>query len=125
MKKLIFVLFVIVFCTNPLTDEIKEKIAICSDGKDENSLISELAGRAQFFHIYESSGKLIEIVENPYKDAKSGAGIKALEFLEKKGVNLFVANKFGTGIRKEMDDKGIKGMEFKGTVKEALGKLLK
>lgn len=125
MKKLIFVLFVFVFSADLLTNEIKEKIAIFSDGKDENSLISELAGRAPFFHIYESSGKLIEIVENPYKDAKSGAGIKVLEFLEKKGAKLFVANKFGTGMREGMDDKGIKGMEFKGTVKEALKKLLK
>lgn len=52
MKKLIFVLFVFVFSTDFLTDEIKEKIAIFSDGKDENSLISELAGRAPFIHIY-------------------------------------------------------------------------
>lgn len=120
MKKLFFILFFSGFFLN--SGEI-EKIAICAEGKTDDSQVSNLAGRASFFQIYDYSGKLIDIMENPFKDAKSGAGVKVLELLEKKNVKLIVSGKIGAGMLDGMKEKGIKGLEFKGTVKEALFKI--
>ena len=40
-------------------------IAIGSEGKTSDDLVSEICGRAKYFQIYENK-KLIQIIENPF-----------------------------------------------------------
>ena len=117
MKFLIFLLLISSFAFG---SEDLTKIAICSDGETKDSPVSSLAGRANYFQIYDLEGNLLEIIENPYKDQKSGVGPKVIEFLSKKGIKKIVAGKFGEKIIDILKEKDIKYLEFKGKVQDAL-----
>ena len=44
------------------------KIAVASNSKDASASISNKAGRCPYYLIFNSTGELIEVVGNPYKD---------------------------------------------------------
>ncbi|MFN3921731.1 MAG: NifB/NifX family molybdenum-iron cluster-binding protein [Caldimicrobium sp.] len=100
------------------------KIAVASDGKSITSNVGTLAGRSPYFFIFDSSGKLVEIVDNPYRDVRSGAGVSVVSFLTQKGVKTLVAGTFGVRMLSAMKAKDIKYIEFKGSVHEAVKKAL-
>ena len=45
------------------------KIAVASNGKDATAAISSKAGKCPYYLIFNDTGKLIEALDNPYKDA--------------------------------------------------------
>jgi len=74
------------------------KVAIASVGKDENSKISEVAGRASYYLIFED-GKLVKVVKNPFKVGGGGAGFGVAEMLSGERVGLVVAGSFGMNMQ--------------------------
>ena len=110
------------FVTGLVFAQPKEKIAIAADGKTTAAKVSSVAARSPYYLIFDGSGKLLEALENPYQAAKSGAAASVLSLLAKKGVTLIVAGDFGDNMIRDMKGKGIKYVEFKGSVKEALEK---
>lgn len=100
------------------------KIAVASDGKTISSSVSSVAGRSPYFLIFDRSGKLIETMENPYKDARKGAGLSVVDILAQKGVKIIVAGTFGARMISAMKVRGIKYLEFKGNVDGAVKKAL-
>jgi predicted Fe-Mo cluster-binding NifX family protein len=101
----------------------KEKIAVAGNEKMPTSAVSGQAGKANYYLFFDGKGKLIEALENPYKD-KDGAGKLVADFLTGKGVTVVVAEGFGGPIIDVLKGKGIKSVAFKGSIEGAVKKVL-
>jgi predicted Fe-Mo cluster-binding NifX family protein len=128
MKKIavltmLIVLVMSVFVYAASADKIK--IAVASDGKTAYSVVSGVAGRCAYFLIFDSSGKLLEAIENPHKNASGGAGSLVVNFLAGKGVTVVVAGKFGDKMIVAMKGAGMASVEFAGTADDGVKKYLK
>jgi len=98
------------------------KIAIASTGKDENSEISPVAGRAPYFLIYEDE-KLVKTIKNPFAVGGGGAGFAVAKMLKDENVDIVAAGHYGENMIGALEEKGIKRIElYDMTVKEALEK---
>ncbi|MBD3361620.1 hypothetical protein GF358_02385 [Candidatus Woesearchaeota archaeon] len=96
------------------------KIAISSSGKEKNSEISPVSGRAEYYLIFEN-GKLIETISNPFRMGGGGAGIGVAQMLANKGVEMVISGKFGPNMTAFLDEKKIKYKTVQNkTVEEAL-----
>jgi len=98
----------------------REKIAVIADGKTLEAKVSGQPARSPFILFFDEKGKLIEVIANPAKD-----GVAVTEFLAGKGVTVAVAGEYGPQIVDVMKNKGIKAVAFKGSVEEAVKKVLK
>ena len=98
------------------------KVAIASNGKDENAKVSEKSGRAPYYLIFEN-GKLAKVVKNPFRIGGGGAGFGVAEMLSDEKVEMVVSGKFGPNITGVFESKGIQFKKMSNiTVKEALEK---
>jgi predicted Fe-Mo cluster-binding NifX family protein len=98
------------------------KIAIASSGKDENSEVSPVAGRAPYYLIYENK-KLVKTLKNPFAIGGGGAGFAVAKMLKDEGIELVVAGHYGENMIGALDEKDIKRKElYDISVKEALEK---
>ena len=93
------------------------KIAIASDGKDENSEISSRGARAPFYLIFEK-GKLVETIKNPFAIGGGGAGWSVAHMLADKKVDLVIAGRVGPNMERALKEKGLKSKEESGKVKD-------
>jgi len=95
-------------------------IAIGSEGKTSDDLVSEVCGRATYFQMYEN-GKLIEIVNNPFKAGGGGAGAGVAKMLIDKGAEMIICGKLGDNMIHWLDDKKVPYKELKGMpIKEVI-----
>ena len=100
------------------------KIAIASSGKDENSELSPVSGRAPYFLIFEDK-KLVKTIKNPFAVGGGGAGFAVAKMLADEKVELVVAGQFGGNMIGALEEKNIKKKElYDMNVKEALDKCL-
>ena len=95
------------------------KIAIASLGDNENSEISDVAGRSPFFIIF-NGGKLEEIFKNPFRFGGGGSGTSIAKVLSDKKVDEVIAGKFGENVKVFFEEKGIKLLEKKGKVRDVI-----
>ncbi len=98
------------------------KIAVASVGEDEKSEISQRAGRAPYYLIFED-GKLVEKAKNPFAMGGGGAGFSVAKMLADKGVNLVVGRNFGPNMTGSLEERGLKYTETRGNVGEAVSKV--
>jgi predicted Fe-Mo cluster-binding NifX family protein len=103
-------------------DERGTKTAIASQGRSADGAVAHKAGRAPFYLFFGEDGHLLEVVQNPAKDAGRGAGSRAAEFLADAGVTLVVAGAFGPRMAQPLDRKHIDRFEVSGSVGDALEK---
>ena len=101
-----------------LADE-KMKIAMASEGKNENSEVSLKGGRAPYYLIFDNK-KLVETIKNPFAVGGGGAGWSIAYLLADKKVNLVIAGKFGPNMKSALKEKKIKSKEFSGKIKDFL-----
>ena len=100
------------------------KIAIASEGKDEESFVSQVTGRAPYFLIFED-GELIKVIKNPFAIGGGGAGFGVAQMLSNEGVEILVSGRVGPNVQSFLESKGIKMMSMSNiTVKEALRRVL-
>jgi len=124
MKKVICLMLTILFLVSGLAFAgQKEKIAVAANGQTPEASVSAQAGRAPFFLFFDENGKLTEAIANPAKDLQS-SGIAVADFLAGKGVTVLVAEGYGPQIVQVMKGKGIRTVSFKGSVGEAVKKVL-
>ena len=96
------------------------KIAIASTGKEKNSKVSEIAGRAPYYLIYENK-KIIKIIKNPFAVGGGGAGFGVAKMLADEGVKTIVGRNFGMNMVGALKEKKIKTIKIDDlTVKQAL-----
>ena len=120
---IVFILFVLMFQPY-LVGGDKVIIAVASDGETLKDSVSHVAARCPYFLIVDSKGKLLEAVENPYKDTRGGAGVSVANFLAGRNVTAVVAGSIGNKMRDALEAQEITYYEFKGSVEEAIRKIL-
>jgi predicted Fe-Mo cluster-binding NifX family protein len=101
------------------------KIAIASEGKDEDSEVSPVSGRAPYYLIFEDN-KLAKSIKNPFAMGGGGAGFSVAQMLGNEKVDVVISGKFGPNITMALEQKGIKIKVVGGiTVIEALQEEIK
>ena len=71
------------------------KFIITSTGDNLQSKFDLRFGRAGWFCIYDSKTKTAQFIENENKDAKGGAGTRAVEKVAELGVTKVISGDFG------------------------------
>jgi len=99
-------------------------IAVAADGETLEDSVSHVAARCPYFLIVDSKGKLSEVVENPYKDNRGGAGVSAANFLAGRNVTVVVAGSIGNKMQDALEVQEITYYEFEGSVEEAVREIL-
>lgn len=128
MKRLLVFSFIMLFLVSTIIyaqQENEMKIAVASIIKQPTSRVSTLAGRSPYYLIFDSKGSFIEVIENPYKDVRGGAGSSAAYYLAEKGVTVVIAETFGGKMVNAMKSKGITFFEFKGIANDAVKTILR
>jgi predicted Fe-Mo cluster-binding NifX family protein len=122
MKSIAMAIYLILLLV-PLSiagQERTEKIAIASEGKTIASSVGGKAARCKYFLIFDKEGQLAEVLENPCRNASSGAGSMTADFLAQEEVTLLVAGNIGYKMIAALDTKKIAHLQFSGTVEKAL-----
>ncbi len=101
------------------------KIAISSTSKNKDANIDEKAGRAKYYLIFDESGEIIEIIDNPFRTGGGGAGFGVAKMLADKGVNTIVAGEFGPNMIQAMTDRKIAYISKSGTVEDFISSTIK
>jgi predicted Fe-Mo cluster-binding NifX family protein len=120
---IVLITFVLMFQPHVMGEE-KVIIAVASDGETLKAAVSHVAARCPYFLIVDSKGKLLEAVENPYKDTRGGAGVSAVNFLAGKNVTIVIAGNFGMKMIDALKAQEIAHFEFEGTAEKAIRKIL-
>ncbi len=100
------------------------RIAVATNGKTLSSAVSSRPARSAYYLIFDNTGKLIETLDNPYRTVGRMAGPSAVDFLARRGVDVIVAESFGFNMVNAMKSRGITYIEFRGTVKGAVKRVL-
>jgi predicted Fe-Mo cluster-binding NifX family protein len=101
-----------------------KRIAVATDGKTLSSVVSNRPARSSYYLIFDNTGKLIETLDNPYRTVGRMAGPSAVDFLAQRDVDVIVAESFGFNMINAMKSRGVTYIEFKGTVKDAVKRIL-
>jgi predicted Fe-Mo cluster-binding NifX family protein len=102
-----------------------EKIAVASSGKVSKASVSNKAAKCPYYLIFDSKGKMTEVIDNPYGDASRGAGPSAAKFLAQRDVTIVIAGNFGSKMINTLKSNGITHFEFEGRADDAVEKVLK
>lgn len=95
------------------------KIAIASNGDTDESLVSDIGGRAPYYLIFDGT-ELIKVIKNPY-DTGNKAGINVAQMLADEKVELIIGGKFGPVMASALGSQNIQYKEIVGvTIKQAL-----
>jgi len=119
----VFITLVLIFspCSAGEEDIV---IAVASDGKTLKDSVSQLAARCPYFLFIDSTGKLLEAVDNPYVETRGSAGVSAANFLAERNVTIVIAGRFGDNMKNVLETKEIAYFESQGIVEEAIKNVL-
>lgn len=98
------------------------KIAIATEDKKDQ--VSEVAGRAPYYLIFNESGNLLEEIPNSFMQESGGAGVAVAEMLAGKEITVVVAGDFGRKMMDALEDRRISYYQEKGSIKEVLEKII-
>jgi len=100
------------------------RIAVASEGRDENAMVSMVSGRAPYYIIFEDEN-IIEVIKNPFAFGGGGAGFGVSQMLINKGVQVVISGRFGPNMASSLTSRNVKIVELQGiTVKEAVKRVL-
>lgn len=100
-----------------------ELIAVAADTNQASSLVGRSAVRCTYYLIFAGTGELPEVLKNPYRGQRRGAGASAVDFLARKGVTIIVAENFSPGIARIMHARGIKAVQYHGVARDAVTRI--
>jgi len=128
MKRIVFISLAILLLCPVIANagELeKMKIAVASSGKTAKASVSNMAAKCPYYLIFNNKGELIEVIDNPYRDASRGAGPSAANFLAQRDIDIIVAGSFGSKMVNTLENKGVTHFEFKGLADDAVKRVLK
>lgn len=94
------------------------RIAIAAMTRDENTEVSRRGARAECYLVYDETGALCDVIENPFKDYDRAVGLRVADYLAEKSIDAFAAAHIGSGFERALDAKGIRHIERDGIVSE-------
>ena len=128
MKRMILIsLAILLICPVMVNaDELENmKIAVAASSKSAKASVSNIAAKCSYYHIFNNKGELIEVIDNPYRDASRSAGPSAANYLAQRGIDIIVAESFGSKMIDALRNNGKTHFEFKGSVDDAVKRVLK
>jgi len=128
MKRMILISLAVLFFSPVMVNaaELENmKIAVAASSKSAKASVSNIAAKCPYYHIFNNKGELIEVIDNPYMDASRGAGPLAANFLVQRGIDIIVAESFGSKMIDALRNNGKTHFEFKGPVDDAVKRVLK
>lgn len=102
------------------------KIAISSTGKDLNSSVAEVFGRADYFVIVDVELKsIVNVIDNSIsQNSSKGAGISASALVAKAGAKKVLSGMIGPKAVKVLTKAGIEPVDrINGTIEEVINTL--
>jgi len=100
------------------------KIAIAALSNNKNSQVSEQAGKAPYYLIFDEAGKLLEAIKNPFAVGGGGAGFGVAKLLADKGVDLVVAGDFGPNMISALEDRRLKYKNLTGLISDVVKQVI-
>jgi len=94
------------------------RIAIAAMTRDENANISRRGARAECYLVYDETGALCDVIENPFKDYDRSVGVRVAEYLADRSVDIVAAANMGSGFTRALDAKGLRHFETEGVIRE-------
>ena len=128
MKRIVFIsLAILLLCPVMVNagELEKMKIAVAASSKTAKASVSNMAAKCPYYLIFNNKGELIEVIDNPYRDASGGAGPSAANFLAQRDIDIIVAGSFGSKMIDALRNSGKTHFEFKGRVDDAVKRVLK
>jgi len=128
MKRIVFISLAILLLCPVIVNagELeKMKIAVAASSKTAKASVSNMAAKCPYYLIFNNKGELIEVIDNPYRDASRGAGPSAANFLAQRDIDIIVAGSFGSKMVNTLENKGVTHFEFKGLADDAVKRVLK
>ncbi len=112
---------------NSEVDSLKtsSRIAIAAVGESVTSEISERAGRAPYYLVFDRNGVLLKSLENPSQNQGRGASPGVVNLLIKESVKTVIAGKFGDKMKKLLKMNKIEYHEHAGIAKEIVETIIK
>jgi predicted Fe-Mo cluster-binding NifX family protein len=99
--------------------------AIANPFKDAGGNVAAKSGKSALDSLrFDDKGGVTGGIETPSKEDRGKIWDSLLGFLSSKGITVVVAEQFGYEIVKEMKERGITGIEFKGQAVNAVKKAL-
>jgi len=96
------------------------KIAVAATEDNENSKISDIAGRAPFLLIFDEKGNFLKSIKNPALSMGGGASAEVVSLLVKESCKIFVAGKFGFKMQSQLRSNNIEYIEKQGLAKNII-----
>jgi predicted Fe-Mo cluster-binding NifX family protein len=96
------------------------KIAVAATGENENSEISDIAGRAPFFLIFDEDGNFLKSVKNPALSFGGGASAEVVNLLVRESCKTFVAGQFGFKMQAQLRSNNIEYIQKQGLAKDVI-----
>lgn len=93
------------------------KIAIASTGNTLEDRISQQFARCDYFIIYDTDNKAIEIIPNAYKNEEERAGQLSVELIASRNVRKIISGDFGLKIKPYLDKLRIQMIVLKDNTK--------
>lgn len=127
MKKSIIMFGLFMFLCSVLFAQVRQAkiIAVGSLERTEKSQISDRAARAPYYLFFDESGKLLDVIVNPFYDSVRSAGPKVANLLIGKNVTIVVAGDFGNKMITALDKEGINYYKSTGIVKKAVEEFIR
>ena len=100
------------------------KIAVAAESSTESSKISDTAGRAPFFLIFDGNGAFIKTIKNPAQYQQGGASSSVTALLKKELVKILIAVEFGAKMENNLKAAGIEYRKHTGIAKEVVETLI-
>jgi predicted Fe-Mo cluster-binding NifX family protein len=97
------------------------KIGIASEEENAEGNVSNKAGRAPYYLIFENK-KLVKKMKNPFAVGGGGAGFAVAKMLSDEGIELVISGSFGGNMKSALEERKVKSNEFAGSIKEAIEK---
>ncbi len=84
------------------------KIVLPTKTSGEKSFIDDHFGRCNFFYVYDTDKEIGEVYINEFKDGQGGVGIKAVEFILNKKVDVLITPRVGEKAMKILSTTDVK-----------------
>ena len=101
------------------------KIAVAAESNSESSRISDKAGRAPYYLIFDGTGTFIKAIKNPALNKQGGASSSVVALLKKESVKTMVAANFGAKMENNLKAAGIEYREHTGIAEEVVETIIK
>ena len=124
MKVMSAVLVVLFLVASMAFAEQEGKICASTKEKSPEAAVSDKAGLAPYFLIFDEKGNLVETIDNPFKERKLEAGHLMVGFLADKGVTAVIGRDYCGDIIGILKNKGISPYNFEGSAAEAVTKVV-